>query len=236
MNIEFFCSDENIRKYWPPKVAGEFIPEDFLNLPNIKDSYRMQEDPISNIKGCIPLQDFLSSGYIITNAYELDLGVTFKNFREDLTIKTAKTISTGEQETKIYARKEMAVYYESACPVINESKKQRAYFKAKTAWGIKTPPGYSCLIIQPSYINEKRFSLMPAIVDTDTYHLPIPIAGYLNVKESIRITPGTPLVQIIPFKRDEWQMEVKSEAPADKSKFYIWNAYKRLFHKVKKFV
>ncbi len=90
--------------------------------------------------------------------------------------------------------------------------------------------------MQPTYLNETRFDLLPAIVDTDTYHLPIPVAGYLNVRELVRIEPGTPVLQIIPFKRDDWSMSINNTFPSDKSKFYIWNTYRRLFHKGKNFL
>jgi hypothetical protein len=90
--------------------------------------------------------------------------------------------------------------------------------------------------VQPYYLGEQRFSLLPAIIDTDTYHLPITVAGTLNVKDLVRIEPGTPLLQIIPFKRDDWTMTLNNAFPPDRSKFYVWNTYKRLFHKIKSFL
>jgi hypothetical protein len=236
MNIEFFCEDSHVSEYWPPVPAKDCIPEEYANLPAGKEKYQIKEEPIHNIKGCLPAMDFMSAGYIIFNSYELELDTKFKQFREDLNLKTARTITESEHESNIHARKALAIYYENACPVINEQKKQRVYFKVKTSWAVRTPPGYSCLVMQPFYLNEKRFTIMPAIIDTDTYHLPIPITGYLNIKENTRIRPGTPLVQIIPFKRDDWNMSISDKIPSDKSKFFIWNSYKRLFHSIKKYI
>lgn len=236
MNIEFFCTDTNVASYWPPKPAKDCVPEEISNLPDGKEKYKINEEPLGNIKICLPAMDYINSGYIVHNSYELELEVGLKNFRDDLRIRTARTIKEQDHESSIYARKALAVYYENACPVVNEGKKQRAYFKIKTAWGIKTPPGYSCLVMQPFYLNESRFTILPGIIDTDTYHLPIPLVGYLNARETIRITPGTPLLQVIPFKRDDWDMKISTETLPDKSKFYVWNAYKRLFHKIKNFI
>lgn len=236
MNIEFFCNDKHVSEYWPPLPAKDCVPEEYINLPDSKEKYQVKEEPIHNIKGCLPAMDFMTAGYIIFNSYELELDTTFKQFREDLSLKTARTIVEAEHESNIHARKALAIYYENACPVVNEQKKQRVYFKVKTSWAIRTPPGYSCLVMQPFYLNEKRFTIMPAVIDTDTYHLPIPITGYLNIKENTRIRPNTPLVQIIPFKRDDWNMSISNEIPSDKSKFFIWNSYKRLFHSIKKYI
>jgi hypothetical protein len=61
---------------------------------------------------------------------------------------------------------------------------------------------------------DDRFSIMPGIVDTDTFpneiNFPIVINGdKYPVLETI-IEKGTPYVQIIPFKRDSWKMKFKS--------------------------
>ena len=236
MNIEFFCTDTNIAKYWPPKPIQDCIPDRFLNLADAKEKYKINEETIGNIKACLPAMDYMSSGYVLFNGYELEIAHFNKNFRDDLKIKTAETIKEEEHESDIHARKAMAIYFENACPVGDEVRKQQCYFKIKTAWGIKTPPGYSCLIVQPFYSADDRLTVLPAIVDTDTYHLPIPVVGYLNEKTTIRVTPGTPLLHIIPFKRDEWTMSVNTKILPDKSKFYIWNSYKRLFHTIKKYL
>jgi hypothetical protein len=236
MNIEFFCDDENVSKYWPPKPAKDCVPEEIQMLPAAKEKYKVDESPILNIKGCAPAMDSLTAGYILHNSYSIELVSFMHQFKENIKIKTAKTIPDTSSDSNIFARKSLAVFYDDACPISTDLKKQRTYFKFKTSWGVKTPPGYSCLVMQPHYLGEHRFSLLPAIIDTDTYHLPITIAGSLNVKELVRIEPGTPILQIIPFKRDDWSMSVNDTFPADKSKFYVWNTYKRIFHKVKSFL
>jgi hypothetical protein len=236
MNIEFFCNDEHVSEYWPPVPARDCVPQEILDLHTGKEKYKSDERPILNIKSCAPAMDFISAGYILYNSYAIELTPFIHQFKENIKIKTARTVTDPADDTNMFARKSLAVFHEDACPVINSERKQRVYFKFKTSWGIKTPPGYSCLVIQPQYLGESRFELLSAIVDTDTYHLPIPVAGYLNVKDLIRIEPGTPMLQIIPFKRDDWTMSLTNEYPSDKSKFYIWNAYKRLFHKVKSFL
>jgi hypothetical protein len=235
MNIEFFCNDEHVSEYWPPKKASDCVPQEILDLHNAKEKYKSDERPILNIKSCAPAMDFMSAGYILHNSYAIELEPFIHQFKENIKIKTARTV-TDTEDANMFARKSLAVFHEDACPVISNGKKQRVYFKFKTSWGIKTPPGYSCLILQPQYLSESRFELMSAIIDTDSYHLPIPVAGYINEKDLVRIEPGTPLIQVIPFKRDDWDMSLINKFPPDKSKFYIWNAYKRLFHKVKSFL
>ena len=80
--------------------------------------------------------------------------------------------------------------------------------KFKNEWITVTPPGYSCLFIAPLNRKEDRFELLSGVVDTDTYNNTINFP-FLNKKWNQRtlIKQGEPMVQVIPFKRDDWKME-----------------------------
>ena len=50
---------------------------------------------------------------------------------------------------------------------------------------------------------------MPGIVDTDTYNAPVNFPFVLNnIKFEGLIPAGSPMAQVIPFKRDSWEMEI----------------------------
>jgi hypothetical protein len=98
-------------------------------------------------------------------------------------------------------------------PFINKNK-NLPFYKILNPWIIKTPPGYSCLFVPPLNNADDRFSIIPGIVDTDSFNseinFPIIINGdKYNVLDTI-IKKGTPYVQIIPFKRDNWEMKISS--------------------------
>lgn len=70
-------------------------------------------------------------------------------------------------------------------------------------WRIYTPPGYSVMFMPPTYQFEKRFTVLPGIVETDSYHhINFPTIWH-TTKDAI-IERGTPFIQVIPFKRDDW--------------------------------
>lgn len=53
---------------------------------------------------------------------------------------------------------------------------------------------------------------MPGIVDTDKYASPVNFPFILNdIKFTGLIPAGTPIAQVIPFKRDSWRMNFGSE-------------------------
>ena len=77
---------------------------------------------------------------------------------------------------------------------------------------IKTPPGYSCLFVPPLNNADDRFSIIAGIVDTDTFtqeiNFPFVINGDKYPVLDTVVKMGTPYVQVIPFKRESWKMEI----------------------------
>ena len=87
--------------------------------------------------------------------------------------------------------------------------------KILSPWLIKTPPGYSCLFVPPLNHVNLPFRPLSGVVDTDKYSkLPInfpSIPQEIPEKQQTKIIPaGTPIVMVIPFKRESWKMDVQS--------------------------
>jgi len=233
MEIQFLTSDPTIAEYWRPVPAREKIPEFIKNLPDVKDSYNTSEKIVDNIKACLPVMDYITAGYLLPVCVECSITTSIKNFSEVLSLESARMKDLSNPDIK--TSKVAAIFDKSTCPFEGENNPKH-FFKYTTDWSIKTPPGYSCLIVSPFVNLNKKFTLIPAIVDTDTYHKPIPISGYLNTKEEVRFRPGDYVIQVIPFKRDDWKMSVKIDSSVNESKFFIYNVYKRIFHKIKNFI
>jgi hypothetical protein len=74
---------------------------------------------------------------------------------------------------------------------------------------IQTPPGYSILVTQPFNRFDLPFMALTGIVDSDKEpFFPGNYSMFLKEGFSGEIKTGTPLLQIIPFKRDEWESEI----------------------------
>ena len=74
-------------------------------------------------------------------------------------------------------------------------------------WRIYTPKGYSVMFMPPTYQFEKRFTVLPGIVETDTYHH-INFPSIWHTTKDAIIERGTPFIQVIPFKRDDWNLNI----------------------------
>lgn len=79
--------------------------------------------------------------------------------------------------------------------------------KFMNLWIPKTPPGYSTLVTSPFGYRDGAFLAIPAIVDTDVSTLEVLCPMWIKSGFEGIVEKGTPLVQMIPFKRDDWNSE-----------------------------
>jgi len=188
---------------------------------NIPDWYKKLEHTILNktVKGCMPFLDSLTAGYllkmpqdfyirhnVLNENKEKDSFQTFGLY-EVSQLLNAKSINLNSA-LDVHSIKQL-----EGSPFVDKNK-NLPFYKILNPWKIKTSKGYSCLFISPLNNSDDRFSIIPAIVDTDTFpneiNFPIVINGdkYPILEDTIK--KGTPYVQVIPFKRDSWKMKIKS--------------------------
>ena len=78
--------------------------------------------------------------------------------------------------------------------------------KLLNPWIIRTPEGTSCLFTP--LLNRSEVQIIPfgAIVETDRFFAPIHLPFLLVPPPGgrVRIERGTPVAQIIPFRRENW--------------------------------
>jgi len=222
MNIKFISMDQDVIDNYPVLPTKKVLPKWFKELPTEKFAYPLGST-LPTIKKCMPATDMLTSGYIIQNVIDVDVikEKTQGNFVENR-IKVKDTKYAPEAH-----RFEM-------CPVKNPDSgtDKQHWIKLKNPWLVRTPPGYSCLFIQPVYEFNPNLRLLSGIVDTDTFDLPVEFPGWI-VNDHI-IKAGQPLMQVIPFKREDWNMSMEFTDTHD-PKMTDELRYKDLFHVKKKF-
>jgi hypothetical protein len=102
-------------------------------------------------------------------------------------------------------------------------------------WYYETPPGYSVMITHPMNRHDLPFYTLSVIVDADNWGLPVFVSFFLKRGFRGVIPKGTPLFQMIPFKRDDWELEVvydskelnKYELRAEKRRTDLFGHYKK---------
>lgn len=230
MKIKFYEANP-LAKLFPPVPAKNVIPEWYKSLDSeIPGIQKLALGGNLSVKRCTPVLDYLTSGYII------------KNYT-DIVVKKYWTEENGEEISLDFkfAGEYQPIEFHSAEQIplkIKNHNKKIAKFTG--VWGIETPPGYSCLFYQPEYLRETRFKVFPGIVDTDQYNDPIGFPFEFNneyKKEEYIIEAGTPLVCVLPFKRESWTHEIAKYDKHNKTAILmqtIWHsAYRRFMHSKK---
>ncbi len=207
---------------------------------NIPEWYKNLEHTILNktVKGCMPFLDSLTTGYILKMPQDFYIRHNINNQNEKgENIKDSfQTFGLHGHSSLLFAKNlnlnsgidVHPLKQIEGSPLIEKNKNLPIY-KILNPWKIKTPKGYSCLFVPPLNNSDDRFSIIPAIVDTDTFdstiNFPIIINGdKYPVLETI-IKKGTCYVQVIPFKRNSWKMYLK---PLSQKKIQLTNLFYNL--------
>jgi hypothetical protein len=178
-----------------PQPASKFIPDWYKNMESYIGGEKKPDGTGHiqvTIKKCMPVFDAITAGYIIT--LPADVYVSIKDEKQYFEWSSLGLVSFHSIEQ---------------APE-HPSRKPHAYPKWNNPWAIKTPKGYSTLFTQPMH-RESVFTILPGIVDTDTYTAPVNFPMVINDPNFEGMIPkGTPIAQVIPFKREGWQMEIGS--------------------------
>lgn len=149
------------------------------------------------LKSCMPVLDSLTSGYLILTSQ--DLGVTQNEdgpfFSWESDDKDIIKVTRRNDPTYIPLPKEYS----------------DIHFAWNVPFFLQLPSGYSAVVTHPLNRHDVPFITHSAIVDMDAImpngHYPFAIR-----KDFVGIIPaGTPIAQILPFKRESWKKEFSEE-------------------------
>jgi hypothetical protein len=182
----------NVRE--KPVPASAVLPKWWKNMPSYTGGRKeldLEPGPTVTVKRCLPVFDSMTAGYVMP--LWADIHVT--NSETDGTIvKWGTTHPVFDMWNPIQVS-DFKIPEEYNLPI----------FKYLHGWIITTPPGWSCLITHPIAYPDLPFKVITGIIDTDKLITDIntPIVfkrGFQGVIER-----GTPMFQIIPIKRDNWE-------------------------------
>jgi len=183
-----------------PMPSAQSIPEWYKKIPLLIEGYDEvtlhdfnSKASTLTVKGCTPFLDALTTGYMAVLPSDLEVkktndGELFFNWRVEGDLVS---LHTKDQHPGL--------------PNIIDS--QDSIIKFTFSFRIKTPKGYSVLFTHPLNRHDLPFRTFSGIVDTDEYPQEVQFPFQLNkeITEPIIIEKGTPICQIIPFKRDDWK-------------------------------
>jgi hypothetical protein len=208
MKIEFIDLERYGQGCLQPIPAAKEIPRWYKKLPALRRLYHPnnpQEQPDYTAKKCIPLLDAFTTGYYLVTKYDSVWSLD-KNGNH-LCECPAELVSGGGKPITMHPWEQLRgmdvgdVYNEYA-------------YKFSNPYVIKTPPGYSCLFTHP-FNQISPFLTLTGVVDTDMHPIAIQFPFLMLKDFKGTIKANTPIVQVIPFKRDDWEFSIPEPTKLD---------------------
>lgn len=220
-NAVTFTNVSNVADNYAPRPATLCVPDWYKRTPEYVGGDRVfvNGQTPHTVKKCIPVFDAMTAGYMIPTY--VDVQVTRRNGRPWYEWPQHSAIS----------------FHPIAQAPLHPAKTGVPFPKWSNPWAIRTPRGYSCLFLPPMHHPNGIFTVLPGVVDTDTYSAPVNLPFVLDNPEWEGVIPaGTPMVQVIPFRRERYKMTIGGPADADQSRrvttrlrALLYNSYKRQF-------
>jgi hypothetical protein len=203
--ISFVPSLENFKDFYTaPVPAVTMVPEWYKSLTLYGDTNDIKNlNPVNHVgtdgtlvdtKKCMPMFDALTSGYYYLLEDDLHVSLNDNGF---------PTLTWKGDVMLIDKRPTLQIPIPGNC--------HQLHFGFRMNWFYRTPPGYSVLVTHPMNRYDLPFYTLSGMVDSDIWGLPVFFSFFLKRDFIGTIPKGTPIMQFIPFKRDEWEIEIKTD-------------------------
>lgn len=202
--IDFHTYDKETLRNFKPVLAKSVSPE-WWKKGKVAEVVNGQVN--KTIRSCPAMTDWLSSGYLILANRDMLVKNGITDHDSDSMYYHTEDSETTHME-KYASQTHPTVQMHDAFNYMSTSDAPvKDAFKMSNTWNITTPPGYSCFYLDPFLFQNEYFATWQGIIDTDRFNVNkdnSQIIFYPKVDHSFVIKKGTPIVQIIPFKREEW--------------------------------
>lgn len=187
-----------------PTPGIKHLPEWFKNLKvglDGSNKYRLENgDIFATVKACLPFMDAMTAGYMVTLVEDVE--VSWQDDRPVFKWRTNRKIISTHVIEQTYG----IGVPEGFFPQI---------IKFESEVVITTPKNYSAFFMHPANRYDLPFMTVSGFVETDTYNMPVKFPFFIQKNWEGIIEKGTPVVQIIPIKREKWEHQIE---PFDQNK------------------
>lgn len=176
-----------------PSPASQSLPKWFKDMaPYAGGKLNLRNgDSSATAKKCIPMLDAMSSGYMIKLWSDVD--VYWENENPYINWRVNHDV--------------FALHGNNSRDVPPPVGYHNTVFKYLTWFRVRLPVGYSLMVQPPANRNPLPFMPIPGIIDSDKEAIDTNIPVWISKDADGVIESGTPIAQLIPFKRESWTSE-----------------------------
>lgn len=190
--IEFLCRPQDEGVIPPPVPAKTYIPDWFRRLKPVTEEAVSPTGSGLTVKRCMPFLDAMTTGWILPLAATVRLEICDGGTTVNSGWDFDREMVSGHGNHQI---KGHPLSHLPPC-------------KFHNYWTIRTPPGWSCLFLDPLNRPNGVFEVISGIVDTDSYQSEIHFPFFATGSDGLHIIEkGSPLVQVVPFRRETTSLD-----------------------------
>jgi hypothetical protein len=187
-----------------------------------------KDDLVATYKTCSPFTDAMTSGYTLMLSS---------------TIYVIQEVSEGIKYPRLKWNVDTNLVDQIDPLVMKHFHTPYGYnslgFRWINNWKIQTPKNYSLLATHPVNRTDLPFHTITGIVDTDKHPNPIIFPFFIREGFEGKIEAGTPIVQVLPIKRESWHSKIDNSYCNENTKELVKQdfigTYKKRFWTRKKY-
>ena len=202
-DITFLCPPELHGSIPEPTRAGKALPDWFRDLPREMGIPFDDGLPGLTVRACLPVADAMALGWVIPLPVDVTAGTDpatgYLQFRwpEDAALPPLGQHHPGQ------------IGADGPGPFAGQS-----VLKWMNPWRGVLPAGWSALFVHPLGHYQLPFRAFAGAVDCDALDVPVNVP-FLWMGGEAHLPAGTPMIQVIPFRRDLTRLDATVRAESE---------------------
>ena len=213
-NLKFYSTIDGVEKIMPIIPAKEYMHEWIK-----KARLTLIKNPASHVLRCPGIKSSLNQGWILKTWQDIEIEIKENGQYSFKTPFDVKSLSSNFNDIPIVVHDENDLYnYRNNWPKETFSK----IIKINMPWVVKIPKGYFLYQLHPFYLDENRFTTLPACYTSDygIARIIVPMLWH-SLKGTFLINAGTPIAQIFLVKKEKFDIEMSFISDNIKIKKYL---------------
>ena len=197
---------------------------------------RFPHRDFSTARSCPALNDAFNFGYILYNPLDAYIDATEEDSISWYVPEINLSVMDSDDQSYI------GIHLQKQFKTLkNDSSFHKHALKLNTFFGIRTESGYSSWITHPIGRNDLPFRMLDGIIDTDKHVARFPYGFFIKKGFKGVIKAGTPLIQVIPFRREDFISEIvdsdheRARSESISINLLFTNFYRKFYWTRKKF-